>query len=121
MIKVRFNLGKGPRYMKWKIEYTHGEPEYLDPKEVQLIMIGCILRNQKATAEKIHQGANKTVCAWVECCDVIITTQTGIDVESNRIMYNPRKTPNWTNNAEENLDNQYYSKIISLDKILFAT
>jgi len=31
-IKVRFNLGKGVNYMKWKIEYPDGRVLYSDPE-----------------------------------------------------------------------------------------
>ena len=44
-IKVRFNLGRGQNYMKWKVQYTDGSVEYHSPSEVQLLMHECILKN----------------------------------------------------------------------------
>lgn len=95
-IKVRFNLSAGKNFMKWKVEYPDRKPEYYDPKEVQLVLGGCRLKNHRKTAEKIHQGANKTVCAWVLCEHIAIykagTLQTD---ELPQIKYNPRVRPNW--------------------------
>jgi len=95
--KVRFNLGKGPRYMTWKITYPDGGIEYYKPTEVQLIMNGCQLINQKPTAEKIFNGAMKSVCAWVLCEHVSIKTKDIIksDLTGKRLHYNPRIQPNW--------------------------
>jgi len=51
-IKVRFNLGKGKNYMKWKLEFpTHSE--YYSPEDYNLALFGCQLKNHKKTAEKI--------------------------------------------------------------------
>ena len=65
LIKVRFNLGAGKNFMKWKIERPDGIISYHSPKEVQLVMAGCVLKNQKTTALKIFKGANKTLCSWI--------------------------------------------------------
>ena len=63
--KVRFNLGRGDNYMKWKVSTPSGEATYHNPDDVLIIMKGCKLFNQKGSANKIYEGANKTVCAWV--------------------------------------------------------
>ena len=61
-IKVRFNLGRGPNYLKWKVSYPNGEVMYYYPTGVQLTMKGCTLKNSKSTAQKIFRGeSNKTV------------------------------------------------------------
>ena len=96
-IKVRFNLSAGKNYMKWKVEYPDRKPEYYDPNEVQLVLGGCVLKNHKTTAQKIHEGANKTVCAWV-LCDIITIYKAGTvptDKDCHQIKYNPRVRPNW--------------------------
>ena len=54
--KVRFNLGRGKNFMKWKVQYPDGKIEYHLPSEVQLLMHECILKNQKKTAQKIFDG-----------------------------------------------------------------
>ena len=51
--------------MKWRILSPDGSVEFLEPAKVQLIMTGCTFKNSKRAAQKIYDGANKTVCAWV--------------------------------------------------------
>jgi hypothetical protein len=115
-IRVRFNLGKGANYMKWKVEHPNGTVEYYKPTEVQLIMKNCQLRNHKKTAQKIFDGANKTVCAWVLCEELLIVKKdfTQFDEVYTRIKYNPRVQPNWLLNGEV-ADNQFINLIGSVD------
>ena len=121
-IKVRFNLGAGKHYMKWKIEGPLGV-EYHDPNKVQLVMYNCKLKNNKKTAQKIFDGTHKTVCAWILCDSVDINyldtphyeTKSGL----NQIKYNPRVAPNWVLN-ECNYDNFTIPKIISVGNKLFT-
>lgn len=100
-IKVRFNLGKGVNYMKWKVEYPDGKVEYHSPVETQLVMNGCQLKNYKKTADKIFNGANKIVCAWVLCDSIEIrkSNYSQFDLTCERIKYNPRVQPNWLING----------------------
>ena len=91
-IKVRFHLGKGDHYMHWQIKYPNGDKAYYNPNTTYLVLDGCQLHNYEKAAEKIHNGADKTVCAWI-CCDEVRTkfiTDKGIPVS-----YNPRVHPNW--------------------------
>ena len=108
-IKVRFNLSAGKNYMKWKIEYPDKSPEYYDPKEVQITMRGCQLRNQKTTARKIFDGAHKTVCAWVLCDRVYIRSNkehyNPIEEDATQVKYNPRKHPYWFSGPDHNPTN----------------
>ena len=96
-IKVRFNLSAGKNYMKWKVEYPDRKPEYYDPNEFQLVLGGCLLKNYKTTAQKIHDGANKTVCAWVLCEHITIYKAGAVPITETcyQIKYNPRVRPNW--------------------------
>jgi hypothetical protein len=118
MFKVRFNLGLGKNYMKWKLTHPRNKVEYLVPDEVQLVLTNCKLKNNKKTATKIFDGSHKVVCAWIECesVEVINKTITTFD-KSKQISYNPRKTPNWVYN-DENVDNQKFTKIISVGRNL---
>jgi hypothetical protein len=115
-IKVRFNLGRGVNYMKWKVQYPNGVVEYHKPSEVQLLMVNCQLRNHKGVAQKIFDGANKTVCAWVLCEEIEIRKNTfaQFDLSGNRVKYNPRVKPNWVLN-DEVVDNHYCKRIGSVD------
>lgn len=119
-IKVRFNLGAGKNYMKWKVEYPDGRVEYHHPSDVQLSMSDCQLKNHKKTALKIYEGANKTVCAWVLCQSIELKKTDFIKDESRRIRYNPRIKPNWILN-EEVVDGMKFDRIHSIDYGLYLT
>jgi hypothetical protein len=102
--QVRFNLGKGKNFMKWKVSYPSGTARYYEPSEVLIIMNGCKLVNHKGTAKKIFDGANKTVCAWVECDVVKVINKVVTQSSARQVCYNPRVTPHWV------LDNEVVDK-----------
>ena len=118
-IKVRFNLGRGKNYMKWKVERPEGV-EYYSPCDVQLVMSGCQLKNNRKTAEKIFNGMNKNVCAWV-LCDAIDIKYEKFDKVwfKDKLSYNPRKQPYWCWNGFE-ADNELFKKIMSIDYGLYG-
>jgi hypothetical protein len=109
MYKVRFHLAQGENFMKWQVKLVDSkEVQYYDPEEVTLLMSKCKLRNQASTAKKINEGANKTVCAWIDCENVRVLDrkipQTHID---DFVRFNPRIKPYWMGrNESDNLDNQ---------------
>lgn len=115
-IKVRFNLGRGKNYLKWKVQYTDGKIEYHSPCEVQLLMNDCTLKNYKSVAQKIYNGGNKTVCAWVLCKSISIKSDSFIqgDLDGGRVHYNPRVTPHWMLN-DSNVDGMSVDKLVSVD------
>jgi hypothetical protein len=115
-IKIRFNLGKGKNYMKWKIQYPTGEIEYHSPTDVQLLMHDCNLKNHKKTAQKIFDGGEKVVCAWILCKSLEIKTKdfTQADLTGERVRYNPRVTPHWMLN-DENVDGLPVDKLVTVD------
>ena len=115
-IKVRFNLGRGKNYMKWKIQHPDGKIEYHSPTEVQLLMHDCILKNYKSVSQKIFEGGEKVVCAWVLCKSLAIKKSEFIQVDliGERIRYNPRVTPNWILDGE-NVDGMSVDKLVSVD------
>ena len=118
-VKVRFNLGLGKNYMKWKIEIPGFSPIYLDPGMTQLKMEECTVKNQRKTAEKIFQGAHKTVCAWILCDRILIDTPGTYPVGNTQLSYNPRVQPNWLC-AHEIVDNHVYNNITTNGKNLFV-
>lgn len=118
--KVRFSLQKGDNYMKWRIIYPDGSVEYHKPSEVQLIMRGCTLKNNKRVATKIFNGeTNKTVCAWIMCDSVQITYSNFIGATPYKVSYNPRKTPNWVIEGKD-ADNTFREIIYSVGKDLIC-
>jgi hypothetical protein len=129
-IKVRFNLGRGPNYMKWKVQYPTGESVYYHPTGVQLTMKGCSLKNSKSAALKIFRGeSNKTVCAWVLCdsVDIKFDNFEQHDLGNPRLKYNPRVAPSWMLEPGDgvhrpfNVDNAYYNQISTIDYRLYIT
>jgi hypothetical protein len=120
-IKVRFNLGKGKNYMKWKIQYPDGKIEYHSPTEVQLLMHECVLKNYKTVSQKIFEGGEKVVCAWVLCKSLAISKDDFIQVGliGERVRYNPRVTPHWMLNGE-NVDGFTVDKLVSVDFGLYT-
>jgi hypothetical protein len=122
-IKVRFNLGRGPNYMKWKITYPSGTIEYASPTSTQIVMKGCTLKNSRTTAEKIFNGQHKTVCAWILCNEIEVKFSEFKSFEDtflSRAEYNPRVKPYWTIKGS-NSDNLYFGEITTEDKILYIT
>jgi hypothetical protein len=99
--KVRFNLGKGENYLKWKIEYNNGWVKYYHPAEVQLILTDCVLKNNRTAAQKIFTGeTTKVVCAYVLCKEIEILTEDFIPETTAHLKYNPRVLPFWNLNGQ---------------------
>ena len=115
-IKIRFNLGKGKNFMKWKVQYTDGTIEYHSPTDVQLLMHDCTLKNHKKVAQKIFDGGEKVVCAWILCKSLGIKKKDFIqaDVSGERVRYNPRVTPHWMLN-DKNVDGLPVDKLVTVD------
>jgi hypothetical protein len=119
-IRVRFNLGKGKNYMKWKVEYPDKTVEYYDNAKVQLVMRNCKLKNYRSVAEKIHKGANKSVCAWVLCEDLFVKQGDFLKDEGyERVKYNPKVQPNWVYKGEV-ADGVSFKTLISIDYGLYC-
>lgn len=123
MYKIRFNLGRGCNYKKWKVENTEtGEVQYVDPDKNSLFIENCKLRNQRGTAEKIHGGANKTVCAWVEARDVEVYEIVDLNQLSlaGELFYNPRVLPYWHDVQGKCVDGNLYQQLVTLGKRVFV-
>ena len=118
MIKVRFHLASGENYMKWQVRVRE-DVIYYDPHEVSLHMIGCKLRNHRGTAEKILNGENKTVCAWVECESVQVLPPSPAKSPINPVRYNPRKFPHWFNLALEDIDNHTFEALATDSRLIY--
>jgi len=119
--EVRFHLGRGENYMKWRIENKDDkEVNFYDPEAVQITMYNCKLTNQVKTAERIFSGEiNKRPIAWIKCVNAEISTEINpVDLE-DRISYNPRKSPNWLNEKGEILDNHVFDKLITYGRSVF--
>ena len=115
---IRFNLGKGKNFLKWKVTYPTGAVRYYEPSEVVIKLKGCKLRNQVGGAKKIFEGANKFVVAWVEADEVKVLKQTQLEVGFDKVAYNPRVAPHWIVDGK-NADGNEYEAIVSINRELF--
>ena len=117
MYAVRFHLARGPHFMQWQVRGPHGTT-YHDPAEVSIVMTDCTLRNQPATARKIHAGASKAVCAWIKCRGLSVAP--AVPIAGPRVSYNPRRAPNWTDDAGGNIDNSTHPRLATSGKSVFC-
>ena len=121
MYKIRFHLAKGENFMKWQIK-APGLVRYVDPAEFQIAMFNAKLKVQTGTSKKIHEGACKTVCAWVQCDDFQITRNDKIKPKVNDfyVRFNPRHIPNWVDMQHNIMNDEEYSLLVSQDRSLFV-
>lgn len=120
--KVRFHLGQGENYMKWQVKNTiDNSVMYIDPASFSITLTGCRLMNRKSTAQKIHDGANKTVCAWIECGSVEIDARNLKKADLiYPIKYNPREAPHWQDSMGQDIDGGWIPKIQTMGRELFV-
>mgnify|MGYP003630881510 FL=1 len=132
MYKIRFHLGRGKHFMHWQIKSKlntgdgTGAKEivnYVDPSENQIAMMNATLKVQPSTAKKIHEGACKTVCAWIQCEAVQILPANRLKVNDHdyRIQFNPKHRPDWINSWNGNvISNDEYNLIFTNDRSLYV-
>jgi hypothetical protein len=110
--RVRFHLGKGANFMKWRIENVESkEVDFYSPCEVSIMMINAKLYNQVTAANKILCGGNKTVCAWIMCESVHLRSDANYRL-IDKVSYNPRIAPHWTNDRNTmNYDGAEFSQL----------
>lgn len=116
MVRVRFHLGAGEHHRQWQVRHADGRVEYHDPDAVSLVMLGCRLRNQRGTAQRIHDGDNKSVCAWVEADDVVVTvpvTRFWPGLDGRQIAFDPRVAPHWRDEAGADIDGRQFEAVVS--------
>ncbi len=121
MFKVRFHLAAGEHFMHWQIKQTDKRPIYIAPNDARLFMYGCVLKNNINTAKKIHAGANKTVCAWIECKEVFISKYSYSELPNfyEHVSYNPRVNPNWIFDGKI-VDNEHYPELYTFSNKVYA-
>jgi len=116
--KVRFHLGKGENFMKWKVENPKTKDiEFFNPDDVQLEMYNCKLTNSPKTAMKIFSGEmDKSPIAWVVCEDVDISSVVEPVDPEERLSYNPRTAPNWLDSDGDIVDNYVFEKLVTFGR-----
>ena len=131
MYKVRFHLGRGKNFMKWQVTSNLNTGDgtgakhvvsYINPQNNQLAMLGCKLSLQPTAAKKIHDGANKTVCAWIECeaVQVLEVNRLKPNEQDYRIKFNPRQSPNWTDGYNNIVSGNEYEILFTDDRTLWV-
>ncbi len=114
--KIRFHLGQGENFMKWRIEDTDTKTvSFVEPTNFRATIYDGKLYNQKSAAKKINDGANKTVCAWIMAKDFKLSLDDD-GIYKDEIKYNPRTIPNWVNSSGENIDKKEYKIMYILNK-----
>lgn len=118
---LRFNLGRGENYKKWKITTKiPNEKIYLDPEKVYLELDNCRLHNKRQQADKIFEGGHKRVCSWIECDDIrILGGEPPMDMYGDQVHYNPREYPHWVDEHGNNIDGFKYWKLITYKNKLY--
>ena len=114
--KVRFHLGAGQYFMHWQITYPNGDIQYVDPNKQNMVFHDCQLRNRKKTAQRIHDGGEKVVCAWIECEWIQMLHWTS---KGEPVTYNPRVCPHWKYGSEI-ADNYRFGRIQSVGRNLIV-
>lgn len=119
--KIRFHLGAGDNFAKWRIENTDtGDVDFINPSEYSLRLENCKLYNQKGSAEKIFEGSNKTVCSWIMVSKCAILTSCDINVsEEIIIFYNPRVKPYWRDSEGNNIDKKEFNTLETSGRMLY--
>ena len=121
MYRIRFHFGRGENFMKWQIKNTETDTvSYVNPSENQIAMMNATLKVQPSTAKKIHEGACKTVCAWIQCEAVqILPAHIKVNDHDYRIQFNPKESPHWTD-GQNILDGETYDLIITNGRELYS-
>lgn len=117
MNRVRFHLGAGKHFGHWQIR-SGDRVEYVDPATASLVMRGCRLVNAPRVAKRIHAGAHKTPCAWIECERV--ESRPSQAVTGEVVRYNPRVAPNWTFRGS-NADGTTFALLQTCGRSVLAT
>ena len=121
MYKVRFHLARGANFMKWQVTDPEGNRDYLDPTDGTLALFGCTLRVHPSAARKIHGGANKSVCAWIECEHLQVSSRiVPMTIFDTRISFNPKKSPHWLSDDGNKKDGDFIPLIVTNDRDLFV-
>lgn len=123
-IKLRFHLGAGKHYMHWQLK-RDDVVSYHDPAETKFALDNVKLVNHKSTANKIHSGQNKTVCAWlrpewIKPTAGAVVLDALLNPNFIRVHYNPRVRPYWSDDSGNNLDGLTAHKMVIINRQVWA-
>lgn len=126
--RLRYHLGKGPNFMKWQVRNKKlNLVDYFDPNSFVYTCKNGKLNNSSRTAQKIHDGDNKTVCSWISYEEMGSVNETLISSRHahgglTRISYNPRLQPNWISydSPDTNIDG-FEGNVYIINKTLYVS
>ena len=100
-MRLRYHLARGEFYKHWQLKNTRrGKPVYFNPEDTGFTLEDVKLYNRRYAAQKIYEGANKGVCAWLAIKGSVRVHARELDVSGmTEISYNPRVAPFWTYKA----------------------
>ena len=109
-MKVRYHLQRGPNYKQW--QFRHNDTVwYHDPAYRPIVIKNCRLKNNRRTAERIYNGENKSVCAWVNF-DSMELLEPGKKIEGmTKVNDNPKEAPFWRVNGQ-NADGCRFEELV---------
>ena len=127
MYKLRFHLAQGKNYKKWQVVHPDKSKTYHDPQETVFTLKNCKLRIQPSAARKIFNGANREVCAWIECdgleskfSDFTSYNMQELEYKHERLRFNPKVAPNWTSSLhDQSADNQELQELSTYGVAIF--
>lgn len=105
--------------MTWKITFPDGHHEYHQPDDISIKITNGVLKNRRKSADQIFEGANKRVCAWIECEKLEIKTQYDFNDNLSEIRYSPRTQPYWCDINNNNIDGECFYFIHTLGNKVF--
>lgn len=110
--------------MKWQVRSTDGNVvQYYEPEKFQIAMFNATLKVQLGASNKIHEGACKTVCAWVQCEDFQVLGQSDLVKKGESdfyVRFNPRVNPNWTDASANRINDENFNLLITEGRNIFA-
>lgn len=117
--RLRYHLARGEFYKHWQLKNTRtGKPVYFNPEDTSFLLRDVKLYNRRYAAQKIYEGANKGVCAWLSIKGQIKIHIPEFDTSGMvEIFYNPKEVPFWTYKTrvpglEVDLDLKEFDKVI---------
>lgn len=121
MYKLRYNLGRGKNYKKWKLINPDKSVQILDPLRVNILLMNVTLHNNRKTATNIFNGANKRVCSWIQAEEVMISDKIDETLElKEKLSYNPKVKPHWFSDLVDDCDNATYASVITKENSVFV-
>lgn len=127
--EVRFHLSNGPNYKFWQVKVKQGSKTvdvyYHDPKEYQLEMRGCRLRNRPNKAKQVFEAGVHDVSGWIRCEETMLRKSFYpiLPVDNlERVFYNPIRDPYWRRESDNNefiWDETEYATLITSGKQVY--